>query len=47
MDVTETNAEGLSRTFKVTVPASELATKLDERIEEIPPANEPERLPPR
>ena len=37
MDVTETNAEGLSRTFKVTVPASELATKLDERIEEIRP----------
>lgn len=37
MDVTETNAEGLSRTFKVTVPASELAAKLDGRIEEIRP----------
>jgi len=37
MNVTETNAEGLSRTFKVTVPASELAAKLDSRIEEIRP----------
>lgn len=37
MDVTETNAEGLSRTFKVTVPASELAAKLDSRIAEIRP----------
>lgn len=37
MDVTETNAEGLSRTFKVTVPVSELAAKLDDRIEEIRP----------
>ena len=37
MDVTETNAEGLSRTFKVTVPASELVAKLDSRIEEIRP----------
>ncbi len=37
MEVTETNAEGLSRTFKVTVPASELVAKLDSRIEEIRP----------
>ncbi len=37
MEVTETNAEGLSRTFKVVVPASELAAKLDSRIDEIRP----------
>lgn len=37
MEVTETNAEGLSRTFKVTVPASELVAKLDSRIAEIRP----------
>ena len=37
MNVTETNAEGLSRTFKVIVPASELVAKLDSRIEEIRP----------
>ena len=37
MEVTETNAEGLSRTFKVTVSAAELAAKLDSRIEEIRP----------
>ena len=37
MDVTQTNAEGLSRTFKVVVPAAELAEKLETRIEEIRP----------
>ena len=37
MDVTQTKAEGLSRTFAVKVPASELQAKLDERIEEIRP----------
>ncbi len=37
MEVTQTKAEGLSRTFAVTVPASELKAKLDERIEEIRP----------
>ena len=37
MEVTETNTEGLSRTFKVVVPASELAAKLDSRIDEIRP----------
>ena len=37
MQVTETNAEGLSRTFKVVVPASDLVEKLDSRIEEIRP----------
>ena len=37
MQVTETKAEGLSRTFKVVVPASELQAKLDARIEEIRP----------
>ena len=37
MEVTQTKAEGLSRTFAVKVPASELKTKLDERIEEIRP----------
>lgn len=38
MEVTQTKAEGLSRTFEVKVPASELKTKLDERIEEIRPS---------
>lgn len=37
MDVTETKVEGLSRTFQVLVPASELQEKLDARIEEIRP----------
>ncbi|MEM7005050.1 MAG: trigger factor [Pseudomonadota bacterium] len=37
MEVTETKVEGLSRTFKVTVPATELKAKLDTRIEEIRP----------
>jgi len=37
MEVTETNAEGLSRTFKIVVPATELAAKLDDRIAEIRP----------
>lgn len=37
MEVTQTKAEGLSRTFAVKVPASELQAKLDERIEEIRP----------
>ena len=38
MQVTQTKAEGLSRTFEVKVPASELKTKLDARIEEIRPS---------
>ena len=38
MEVTQTKAEGLSRTFEVKVPASELKTKLDQRIEEIRPS---------
>ncbi|MEO1029447.1 MAG: trigger factor [Pseudomonadota bacterium] len=37
MEVTETKSEGLSRTYKVVVPASELQAKLDARIEEIRP----------
>lgn len=37
MEVTQTKAEGLSRTFTVKVPASELQAKLDQRIEEIRP----------
>ena len=37
MEVTQTKAEGLSRTFEIKVPASELKAKLDERIEEIRP----------
>ncbi len=37
MEVTQTQSEGLSRTFAVKVPASELKLKLDERIEEIRP----------
>ena len=36
MECTETT-DGLSRTYKVKVPASELKTRLDERIEEIRP----------
>ncbi|MEL7482532.1 MAG: trigger factor [Pseudomonadota bacterium] len=37
MEVTETKSEGLSRTFQVRVPISELQAKLDTRIEEIRP----------
>jgi trigger factor len=37
MQVTQTKAEGLSREFSVTVPATELKSKLEERIEEIRP----------
>ncbi|MGH1420377.1 MAG: trigger factor [Hyphomonas sp.] len=37
MEVTQTQSEGLSRTFAVKIPASELKLKLDERIEEIRP----------
>ncbi len=37
MNVTETKSEGLSREFKVLVPASELASKLNEKIDEIRP----------
>ncbi|HBH42803.1 MAG TPA: trigger factor [Hyphomonas atlantica] len=37
MEVTQTKSEGLSRTFAIKVPASELQAKLDERIEEIRP----------
>lgn len=37
MNVTETKSEGLSREFKVHVPASELATKLNAKIDEIRP----------
>ena len=37
MEVTQTKAEGLSRTFAVKVSASELQSKLDARIEEIRP----------
>ncbi|MEM7767829.1 MAG: trigger factor [Pseudomonadota bacterium] len=37
MDVTQTQAEGLSRTFQVSVPASELQAKLDAKIAEIRP----------
>ncbi len=37
MEVTQTKAEGLSRTFQVSVPASELQAKLEARIEEIRP----------
>ncbi|MEZ6010860.1 MAG: trigger factor [Hyphomonas sp.] len=37
MEVTQTKAEGLSRTFAVKVSASELQAKLDARIEEIRP----------
>jgi len=38
MEVTQTKAEGLSRTFAVKVSASELQSKLDARIEEIRPS---------
>ena len=37
MEVNQTKAEGLSRTFQVKVPQSELQTRLEERIEEIRP----------
>ncbi|MFN3314948.1 MAG: trigger factor, partial [Hyphomonas sp.] len=37
MEVTQTKVEGLRRTFEVKVPASELKTRLDDRIEEIRP----------
>lgn len=37
MEVTETKAEGLSRTFEVKVSAAELEQRLDTRIEEIRP----------
>ncbi|MEL6259322.1 MAG: trigger factor family protein, partial [Pseudomonadota bacterium] len=37
MDVVETKAEGLSRTFEVKVPAAEIQAKLDAKIEEIRP----------
>ncbi len=37
MQVTETAAEGLSRTFQVTVPRTDLAEKLAAKIEEIRP----------
>lgn len=37
MEVTQTQTEGLSRTFAVKIAASELKLKLDERIEEIRP----------
>lgn len=37
MEVTQTKAEGLSRTFAIKVPVSELQAKLDARIEEIRP----------
>ena len=38
MEVTQTKAEGLSRTFAVKVPVNELQAKLDARIEEIRPS---------
>lgn len=37
MQVVEKAADGLSRTFDVTIPASELQTRLDKKIEEIRP----------
>jgi trigger factor len=37
MNVTETKSEGLSREFKVLVPAGELAAKLKDKIDEIRP----------
>ena len=37
MEVTQTKAEGLSRTFAVKVSATELQAKLAQRIEEIRP----------
>ncbi len=37
MEVTLTKADGLSRTFAIKVPASELQARLDQRIEEIRP----------
>ena len=37
MNVTETKSEGLSREFKVSIPAGELAAKLKAKIDEIQP----------
>ena len=37
MNVTETKSEGLSREFRVNIPAGELAAKLSAKIEEIQP----------
>ncbi len=37
MDVTETKTDGLSRTFAVRIPSTELQERLDARIEEIRP----------
>jgi len=37
MQIVEKSGEGLSRVFGVTVPASELATRLDARIAEVAP----------
>lgn len=37
MDVTQTQAEGLNRTFEVRVPASELQAKFDAKVDEIRP----------
>jgi trigger factor len=35
MQVTETNNEGLKRSYKVVVPAEEIKTKIDNRLSEI------------
>jgi trigger factor len=35
MEVTQTSAEGLKREFKIVVPASDLQSKMDERLEEL------------
>jgi len=37
MNVTETKSEGLSREFRVNIPAGELADKLKAKIDEIQP----------
>lgn len=37
MDVTEVKSEGLSRSFSIRIPASDLSEKLDAKIEEIRP----------
>lgn len=37
MQIVEKSGEGLSRVFGVTVPASELATRLEARIAEVAP----------
>jgi trigger factor len=37
MNVTELKAEGLSRSYQITIPASDLATQLSAKIEEIRP----------